>query len=107
MAKANPKTGRNGSKTAPPLLDRLSEPEFRERVRVTEIEMAALDKIASGEYVRNANAIISAIKIKIESAYSRQVQPVEVRDSRTRTVRFADGRPLTPAAAGLPASRSN
>jgi len=107
MALANSSRGRNGSKQAPKLLARLNEPEFRERMQLTEMEASALDRIASGEYVRNASAIIAAIKIKIDSAYSKQVQPVEVRESTIREVFMQEGEALTPASAGLPEAGFN
>ncbi len=98
--------GRNGSAKAPDLLARLSEPAFRERVQVSEADMLTLDRIASGAYVRNAGPIISAIKLKIEAAYSKQVQPVEVIDQRVQ-VEFPGGRAAADHIPPVPASRPN
>ncbi len=107
MALANPGRSRNGERSAQAILARLSEPDFRERMRLTEAECALLDKLAGGTYVRGAQSMIAAIKIKIESAYSKQVQPIEVHDARKRTVTIGDGRAITPEAAGLPSPRTN
>ena len=107
MALANPGRSRNGERSAQAILERLSELEFRERMRLTEDECALLDKLAGGAYIRGAQSMIAAIKIKIESAYSKQVQPIEVHDARKRTVTIGDGRTITPEAAGLPSPRTN
>jgi hypothetical protein len=52
-------------------ISRLDIDEIRERLRLTEAEAAVLDKICSGEYVRNATAILGAIKLRLEHSYGR------------------------------------
>ena len=107
MALEHTSQPRNGERAAQEIVARLSEPDFRERMRLTEAECELLDKLAGGQYIRGAQSMIAAIKIKIESAYSKQVQPIEVHDTRKRTVTIGDGRVITPEAAGLPSPRTN
>lgn len=51
--------------------------EFREAMRLTEEQMAALDAIAAGKPPRNAMAILKAIELKAEYAYEKPKSSIE------------------------------
>ncbi len=82
---------------------RLSEPEFRSRMQLNEAECEMLDRIASGDPPRNAASIMAAIRLKCESAYSKQVQPVRIEENVTYVARLQDGDPRPPALTAVPA----
>lgn len=89
---ARPRRGRGPRRPdAEELLRRLDEPEFRERMKLSEDEANALDRIASGQYVRNAASVIAAIRLKIESAYPKQPTRLDVRKVEEFEVQYDDG----------------
>ena len=53
---------------------RLTADEFAARAALTEDELAALDRIATGHYVRNAAAILRAIEFRAAYAYGRPTE---------------------------------
>jgi hypothetical protein len=73
---------RNGTRQAKELLKRLDGDEFLKRVQLTESEVKVLDRICSGKYVRNAAAIMGALRTRIEYAYvkPRQELAIDVKD---------------------------
>lgn len=77
MAKGRaPKT--RGKSAAAELKRRLTEEEFRRRAQFTEDELKTLDRICSGKYVRNASAIMGAMKMRADFAYAKPKQELAV-----------------------------
>ena len=74
--------GRPGSRQAKKLRRRLKQEDFRRRVGFTDDQILMLDKIAEGRPPRNAMAIMQALKLKADFAYSRPKIPIEVDDKR-------------------------
>lgn len=56
---------------------RLTEAQTREQLRLTEDEIAFLDRCASGRAPRNAFACIAAIKLKLDFTQPKPQQKVE------------------------------
>ncbi len=59
------------------LLQRLSEDQARDQLRITEADVEVLDKIASGRPPRNALAIIRGIELKLSYTLSKPKQVLE------------------------------
>lgn len=59
------------------LRKKYSPEELREVIQLTDAELRMLDRIASGQAPRNAIAILRAIDIKLNMAYSKPKQEVE------------------------------
>lgn len=55
----------------------LTQAQFDERVKLTDDQFDALDRIASGFPPRNAQAIIRAIEAKLSYGYSKPKQTIE------------------------------
>lgn len=92
MAK-NQVTARVAERThAADLVARLNLPEFRKRARLSEAEMAILDEISTGKYVRNAASILKAIEFRAGYAYGKPKEPVEHSGTiRVELLEDADG----------------
>jgi hypothetical protein len=56
---------------------RLTEDQTREQLRLTEDEIAFLDRCASGRAPRNAFACIAAIKLKLDFTQPKPQQKIE------------------------------
>jgi hypothetical protein len=57
---------------------RLSQPELRGRLQLTEAEAKFLDACSSGRPPRNAVAGIQALKLRLDFAYEKPKQSVEI-----------------------------
>jgi len=82
MALARPKLDRRG-KLAEKARRLLDDDELRALLRPTEEELAALDRIGRGVYVRGAAAIVSLFKTRLEFSLSKPPQQHQVAGSVT------------------------
>ena len=57
---------------------RLAQPELRERLQLTEAEARFLDRCTSGRAPRNAQSGIAALKLRLDFAYEKPKQAVEL-----------------------------
>ncbi len=68
----------NGQRKAQDLERRLTQAEFRKRAQLTERQMQMLEQIADGRPPRNAHAIIRAIEKKVDHAYEKPRQGIDL-----------------------------
>lgn len=72
-------TGEDGRPlTDAELLRKLDGDQFRKAAQLSEGEMATLRRICSGQYVRNAAAIMNAIRMRVEYAYAKPAQGFDI-----------------------------
>jgi ribosomal protein S13 len=69
---------RRGKKAAAEVLKQLDGDEFRKAAQLTDAEMATIRRICSGKYVRNAAAIMNAIRMRVEYAYAKPAQGFDI-----------------------------
>jgi len=65
---------------------RLAQPELRARLQLTEAEAKFLDRCTSGRAPRNAATGLSALKLRLDFAYEKPKQDVNLSGSATFTL---------------------